>query len=359
MRIGPGALAAASRSAFTSAVLCMAMTVAGVAPVLAYQQEIQRASTGLGEAMAKTGKRTVAVVDFTDLQVNATELGRFLAEQLSLALGTSGGSFEVIDRNHLRALLQEHRLSTTGLIDAQTAQKLGKVAGAERPITGSITPFSESVNLSIKLIDTNTAKILGGMSVDIPRTSTINELLGKGVDTPLVTDRTARTTSQPAQATAGSAPKSAAAVSDVVHRVTVAINECKKTGHDVSCQGTLRNESDAPLHFTFMDYGEVDIVDDLGNQSQGRAAFGSSPGSSRDGRWVPLTSTPSVELEPDLPVKFWIHDVEVDDGAKNVTARLIVTVGPPGQGRVRVGGFSGTGGSGGRKVVVLRNIGLR
>jgi TolB-like protein len=136
--------------------------------------------------MNRTGRKTVAVVDFTDLQGNVTELGRFLAEQLSVSLGSRGGTFETIDRNHLRALLQEHKLSATGLIDPLTARKVGEIAGAECLVSGSITPFSESVNLSIKLLDTSTAKILGGTTIDIPRTSTINELLAKGISTPAV-----------------------------------------------------------------------------------------------------------------------------------------------------------------------------
>ncbi len=51
-------------------------------PTRAYEQEVKQLSAQMAEAIAKSGKKTVAVVDFTDLQGNVTELGRFLAEEL-------------------------------------------------------------------------------------------------------------------------------------------------------------------------------------------------------------------------------------------------------------------------------------
>ena len=62
------------------------------------------------ETLAKLGKKSVAVVDFTDLQGNVTELGRYLAEQMSVALALTDQGIEVIDRNHLKAILQENKL---------------------------------------------------------------------------------------------------------------------------------------------------------------------------------------------------------------------------------------------------------
>lgn len=363
MRTGKRAFIGALRPAHISAVIGLVTfhAVAAGAPAQAYQQQVAGAATRLGEAMTKAGRRTLAVVDFTDLQGNTTELGRFLAEQLSVALGAEAGSFEVIDRNHLRALLQEHRLSTTGLIDPQTAQKLGKIAGADCLVSGSITPFSETVNLSLKLLDTNTARILGGVAVDIPMTSTISELLKKGIGTPLIGDGVTQGTPRSAPATMTRDSKGSPEISAVVYGVKITMNECRKAGGIVNCQGTLRNESDGPLRLTFPDYGKVEIVDNLGNQSEGRAAAGTSRSNRYSGSRGSFEAGPSpaVDLEPDLPVKFWINDIEVDDVAANVTARLNVLVEPPrGTGRIRVGGFSGTGGSGERKVVVLRNIAL-
>jgi hypothetical protein len=312
------------------------MMTALATAAIGYQQQMQTAAETIGGAMTKTGKKSVAVVDFTDLQGNATELGRFFAEQLSVALSTSGGTYETIDRNHLRAILQEHKLSTTGLIDQQTARKVGQMAGAECLVSGSITPFSESVNLSIKLLDTNTAKILGGLTVEIPRTSTINELLARGIGTQLVSE-TGSTGSKPKPALPGTAKGSP--VTEVSHGVEVSISECKKSGHAVTCNGTLKNVTDAQLHVNFIAFGGAEVIDNLANRSRGRAVFGSG------GDW-------ELDIEPDLPVKFWIDKAEVAPEATSLTARITLGVRPG----YSAGGRRTYGESGGQEVVVLRNI---
>lgn len=149
---------------------------------IAYEKEIKALSSAMSENIAKAGKRNIAVVDFTDLDGNVTKLGRFIAEEFSVALLSTAQGFEVVDRTHLKTLLQEHKLSTTGLIDPATARKLGQIVGVEALITGTITPFGESVRLSVKILDTNTAKLIGANTGDIPKTKAIEELLAQGVD---------------------------------------------------------------------------------------------------------------------------------------------------------------------------------
>lgn len=152
---------------------------------IAYEKEIRSISSTLGENITKAGKRMIAVVDFTDLQGNVTELGRFLAEEFSVAFAGAGRGFEVVDRTHLKTLLAEHKLSASGIIDPQTARKLGQVAGVDALITGSITPFGDSIRLSVKILDTATAKMIGASSGDIAKTKAIEELLARGIETPV------------------------------------------------------------------------------------------------------------------------------------------------------------------------------
>jgi TolB-like protein len=146
-----------------------------------YDQQIQSTSTRLAGIIARSGRKNIAVVDFTDLKGNVTELGRFLAEEFSVALEQDASGFAVIDRTQLKAILQEHRLSAKGLIDPETARKVGMIAGADALVTGTITPFSDSVRLTVKVLDTQSAVMVGATAVDIPRTKTIDDLLAKSI----------------------------------------------------------------------------------------------------------------------------------------------------------------------------------
>jgi len=162
----------------------------------AYEKEIKSLSTAMAEEITKSGKKSIAVVDFTDLQGNVTELGRFIAEEFSVALAGVGKGFEVVDRTHLKTLLQEHKLAITGVIDPTTAKKLGQVIGVEVLVIGTITPFSDYIRLSIKALVTDTAKIIGASSKDIAKTKAIEGLLGRGIDIRQETEINTNTTSK-------------------------------------------------------------------------------------------------------------------------------------------------------------------
>ena len=153
--------------------------------LIAYEREIKSLSSAMAEKIVRAGKKTIAVVDFVDLQGNVTELGRFLAEEFSGAFADAGKGFEVVDRTHLKRILAEHKLATTGLIDPQTAKKLGQIAGVDALITGTITPFGDSIRISVKVLDTGTAKVIGASSGDIAKTKAIEELLSRGIETGL------------------------------------------------------------------------------------------------------------------------------------------------------------------------------
>ena len=150
-------------------------------PVFSQGPAVYTLSSGLAEIANRSGRKTVAVVDFTDLQGCVTELGRYMAEDVSVALVNDAKGFEVIDRTNLKILMQEHKLASSGIIDPATARKLGQVAGVDALVTGTIAPLSDSVHVSAKILDTQTAKMLGGITADIPRTKTVDELLAKGV----------------------------------------------------------------------------------------------------------------------------------------------------------------------------------
>ncbi|MDQ7838693.1 MAG: FlgO family outer membrane protein [Thermodesulfobacteriota bacterium] len=150
---------------------------------MAYEKEIKSISSTIAASISKSGKKTIAVVDFTDLQGNVTELGRFLAEELSVDLTTVAQGFEVIDRTHLKTILAEHKLSISGLIDPNTVKKLGQIAEVDAIITGSITPFGDSIRATVKVIATDTAKMIGAAKGDIDKTKAIEELLARGIET--------------------------------------------------------------------------------------------------------------------------------------------------------------------------------
>lgn len=159
------------------AVSLLLMFVLPPAELAAGQREILIGANSIAGEL-KPGS-VLAVVDFTDLRGGVTELGRFIAEEMALGLASSGKGLSVIDRTHLKMLMQEHKLNASGLIDPTTARKLGQIAGVQGLVTGTITPFADSVRVVVKVLDTETARIITATSLDITKNRTIEELLGR------------------------------------------------------------------------------------------------------------------------------------------------------------------------------------
>ncbi len=139
-------------------------------PVLAasdYEDRVRELIKAIVAEAGKLNKQNLAVVDFTDLQGNVTALGRFLAEELSASLVMAGG-VQVVDRNQLNKIFQEHSLSMLGISDPEAVQKVGKVAGADALITGSITEMADSVRVTAKVMATDTARVIAAAKTSIP-----------------------------------------------------------------------------------------------------------------------------------------------------------------------------------------------
>ena len=116
----------------------------------------------------------VAVVDFTDLAGNQLVLGRAVAEEISLVLGRLGKPLVVIDRSNLAALLREHKLTSSGLVDPATAKEFGRISGVDVLITGSLQLLNEVIFVRVKAIDVRTAAVVASSSTSLGRSSALD-----------------------------------------------------------------------------------------------------------------------------------------------------------------------------------------
>lgn len=150
-----------------------------------YEAQIKAITQDLSKKISETGKKRLAVADFTDADGAVTKLGQFISEEFNTSLPEVGQGFEVIDRSRINILIRENKISTTGLTDPSNALKLGKLAGIEALIYGTITPFGESVRVNIKILDLQRGVILRSVAGNITRTADINRLLSETIATTL------------------------------------------------------------------------------------------------------------------------------------------------------------------------------
>jgi len=286
--------------------MALVFLVSSSAPSFAYEHEIKILSASMSDNIAKAGKKRIAVVDFTDLQGNVTELGRFIAEELSVDLINTAKGFEVIDRNHLNRILAEHKLSVSGIVDQKTIQKLGQIAGVDALITGSITPLENSVRVVCKVIATDTARVISAAKGDIAKTKAIEELFGKGIEIPSGT----ASPSQVKPKTLAKAELRQTYGAYGARDFTFEARECKAKERRIRCTIAVVSNSHKTTEFQLNRGEESILIDDFGNQYQPYdGGF-----LERDGRYDNLKYIP-----PAVPMNFFLMYDDVPTTTKYVT----------------------------------------
>jgi curli biogenesis system outer membrane secretion channel CsgG len=148
-------------------------------------QEIDKELSDLAEKLAVPikdhGKKKIAVADFTDLKGASSELGKYIAEQLTVNLVMGKRDFSVLDRANLKRILAEHKLTSQGLIDPENAKKLGMFAGVDALVLGTFIPKTQSISLTAKIITTDTAEIVGAARAEFKRDATVEQLMSNAV----------------------------------------------------------------------------------------------------------------------------------------------------------------------------------
>ena len=162
-------------------VCCLLVALSSVSLASSFEKDIDSIREKLARKIVAEQVKNVAVIDFTDVHSNVTELGRFMAEELSTSLVLSKNDFSVIDRSHLKYILNEQKLSVSGLLNPKNTIKIGKLAGVDALILGTITPFGDNVRVTVKVLDTKTAHLITGERATIAKTKAIEELLNREV----------------------------------------------------------------------------------------------------------------------------------------------------------------------------------
>jgi len=151
------------------------------------EEGIKELAQQISKNMTETGKKKIAVVEFTNLDGTITAFGQHLAEELITELFlASPGQFEVVERRQLMKVLEEQRLTMSGLFDAKAMESVGKILGIDAIVTGSISDLGNDVKVNARLIGVDTARVLAVARTSIPKIGIVEKLMEKEVETTLL-----------------------------------------------------------------------------------------------------------------------------------------------------------------------------
>ncbi|MBN2442581.1 MAG: hypothetical protein JXJ04_14600 [Spirochaetales bacterium] len=91
------------------------------------------------------------------------------------------GTMKVVDRNSIEKILSEQEFQTMDFTDTSKVIKIGKLAGAEYIVFGSLSKVAEVFYLNIKLISVETAEITGSSISTAKDASGFFEMCNTGV----------------------------------------------------------------------------------------------------------------------------------------------------------------------------------
>lgn len=142
-------------------------------------QRVAELSQQIAKEMTEYQKTTIAVVQFTDLDGNVTDFGKYLAEELITRLFQTK-KFKVIERQLLNKIISEQKLSLTGMVDPTSAKQLGKVLGVDAVASGTITDLAQSLRVNARLISTETGEIFAVASTEVFKDESVMKLMAAG-----------------------------------------------------------------------------------------------------------------------------------------------------------------------------------
>ena len=194
-------------------------------------KELEKLATDLTSKVAGgMHGQNIALADFVDENDEPSQLGKYLAEELSFTLVNKSANFKIIDRTQLRLLLKEAGLSSKGMIDPTSVQKLGSLKGITAVIYGKLFPTGNYLNVYIKVVILEGQENVITVRGRLTRTPNIITLEGKENTTPSVVD------CPPCNCPELPNVKKETVQSFKNQNIQIELQGCSRNGNNVDCQ---------------------------------------------------------------------------------------------------------------------------
>jgi TolB-like protein len=148
----------------------VAVLLIGLASGAYAEDKYDQLAKDLTEAGAAVHGKKIAIIPFSYADGRAaTKDGSIISERLTIKM-INMHKFEIIERSVLDKVMAELKLQSSGMIDASSAQQLGKVLGVEAIITGTIVEMQAGqIEVNARLIKTETAQAIGASQVTLKK----------------------------------------------------------------------------------------------------------------------------------------------------------------------------------------------
>jgi TolB-like protein len=147
--------------------MCLLMVTVAAQAQRSLGDETVAIAERLDQAIERSGKSQIAVLDFTDQDGRSTAIGQKLADDLRYQLLQQSPAYAILERRFLDRVIEEQRLSAQPLMDEERAIALGKLSSADAILFGTIRPEGRRATVTTKLINTETGVLIAMDRVEV------------------------------------------------------------------------------------------------------------------------------------------------------------------------------------------------
>ena len=210
-------------------------------PKVTLDSQLENLINQIVASLAQNDKSKIAVMDFVNMNGEITKLGRYMSEELTTRLYLTG-KFEVIERQLLDKIVEEQKISMSGMIDENSAVELGRVLGVDAIASGTITDLGTSVKVNARLISAESGKLFSVASVEIPKNDKVKVLLSQSVsNTATAANKTANASTNKSKTPASQTVK--------IEGYTFELLDAWKQGEIVTCRIIITNTTQKDKNF--------------------------------------------------------------------------------------------------------------
>ncbi|MBC8757288.1 hypothetical protein H2O64_21640 [Kordia sp. YSTF-M3] len=128
-----------------------------------YDKQMEQLAKKTALKAKETKKLNIAVWFFHTTRGKKNELGDYIGRDFSIHFTNASKGFNVIDRDHIEQLSEEHKWNEEGFINPQTAKQVGMITSADAIVTGTVDYGLHKLRIRIKIIDVETGRQLSAM----------------------------------------------------------------------------------------------------------------------------------------------------------------------------------------------------
>ena len=174
------------------------------------------------------GKRgKVAIVPMRELGGGENLLGTYIAETLTNSFFDVGYR-DIVERQMLDRALQELKLSLTGMIDADSAKKIGKFLHADLVVGGTMTDLTGEVSVNCRIFAVETGQVVAVATTKIVKDDSVKSMLAKGT--------AAAAGGSVESGSPGAGPEPAGETVQEVQGISFRLKSCTHRGTTVDCE---------------------------------------------------------------------------------------------------------------------------